>query len=168
MCRQTRASTSFPAWRRTHALTRIRLIELQDPDAVLSYLRQATAGIEDETGFLEMQSHFSRLEGRDAWIYEMSIGGFITIRLGLEIQDRFLILNNVPWSQKANIVDTLSAPLNGVRLQLNPPAGTLQLPGLHAAAVKQKRNASANGLWKVTSRCSGRYKPLSSLHPAPA
>ncbi len=62
------------------------------------------------------------------------------------MQEDFLVLSNLPWSQRLEIRQVEIAPLNGARLTVAPGAGTQQLPGLFASATEQQRGSAMNGM----------------------
>jgi hypothetical protein len=88
---------------------------------------------------------FYKLEGRDAWICAISIENIVNIRFGVEIKGDYLILSNLPWSQKPVFGPTQTAALNALALDIHPESGILQMPGLFTAACEQERAAAAQG-----------------------
>ncbi len=121
------------------------LIELNDPEAVSTLLKKtSTQGVSLDNR--EFRGNFYKIDGRDAWVYDLDFFGLIKLRLGVEVQDRYLILSNIPWSQRPLITQTTPAPLNGVQLTVTPGAGHQQLSGLFAAATAQQRQAAMNGI----------------------
>jgi len=122
------------------------LVELRDAEAVLNVLRKASTLDADWDEGREFGARFYKVEGRDAWVYDFGFFGVISLRLGVEIRDDFLVLSNIPWSHRPNIAAVTDVPLNGALLDLNPGAGTRQLPGLFAAAAGQQRGSAMNGI----------------------
>ncbi len=69
----------------------------------------------------------------------------VNIQFGMEIQGDFLILSNLPWSQKTSLGPSRVTDLNAVALEIHPEAGVLQMPGLFTATCEQERAASLQG-----------------------
>lgn len=120
-------------------------VELQDPDAVLRALRKVSTWSIPSDNW-DIGGSFYKIEGRDAWIYNFNFFSLLSLRLGVEVNKGFLVLSNIPWSQRAEIMSVENVPLNGARLAVTPGAGKKQLPGLFAAATEQQRGAVMNGI----------------------
>lgn len=121
------------------------IVELQDPEAMLRMMRAASTAPLGRERHRDLLASFYKVEGRDAWVCTMSIANIVKVRFGVEIRDRFLILSNLPWSQKPNFGPMREAPLNALALDLHPEAGVLQVPGLFTAACEQERAESVQG-----------------------
>lgn len=122
------------------------LVELQEPDAVRRMMRAASnlAGGR-QMGRRDPQVNFYKLDGRDAWICAISIENIINIRFGVELQGDYLILSNLPWSQKPAIGYVRAAAMNAMALDIHPASGVLQRPGLFTAACERERAAAFQG-----------------------
>jgi hypothetical protein len=121
------------------------IVELQEPDVVRRMLlASANAPVTRERRW-EPVANFYKVDGRDAWVCTLSIMNTIRVRFGVEIKDKYLILSNLPWSQKPGFGPSLKAELNTVALELHPEAGVLQMPGLFTAACEQERASSVQG-----------------------
>ncbi|MEI7880588.1 MAG: hypothetical protein WCI95_06905 [bacterium] len=123
------------------------IVELQEPDTLRRMMRAASSsplGTRERGG--EPTVRFYKLDGRDAWVCAVSLERIVNIRFGVEIQGDFLILSNLPWSQKPAFGPTRTAPLNTLALDIHPEAGVLQMPGLFTAACEQERAAAFQGL----------------------
>ncbi|HBC88925.1 MAG TPA: hypothetical protein DCZ94_18435 [Lentisphaeria bacterium] len=120
-------------------------IELKDSAAVKRMmLGSSLAALANERNGRSSAS-FYKLEGRDAWICSISMENIVNIRFGMEIQGDFLILSNLPWSQKTSVGPSRVADLNAIALEIHPEAGVLQMPGLFTATCEQERAASFQG-----------------------
>lgn len=121
------------------------LVELQDPAAIRRMLLTAAspAGLRRGPGNAEV--NFYKMEGRDAWICVFSVERMVNIRFGVEIKGDYLILSNLPWSQKPAFGPTRTPELNALALDIHPESGVLQMPGLFTAACEQERAAAVQG-----------------------
>ena len=125
----------------------VLMVELTDPQKVLLVLkRAATVGAEDRRRREEVRVSLQKIEGRDAWVYNMDMMGVVKLSFGVEVQGNYLIITNLPWSHRARIASVAPAPLNGAMLQANPGAADLQLPALFASACDQERAAAMQGI----------------------
>jgi hypothetical protein len=121
------------------------MVELQDPEAVRRMMLAAASSSGDRMERRDPKVSFYKLEGRDAWICAISIENIVNIRFGVEIKGDYLILSNLPWSQKPVFGPTQTAALNALALDIHPESGILQMPGLFTAACEQERAAAAQG-----------------------
>ncbi|MFO1351813.1 MAG: hypothetical protein U1F68_14535 [Gammaproteobacteria bacterium] len=121
------------------------MFELSDPAKALAILRRTpNQGLNQQRW--GWRSGFYQISGRDAWVYEIAIEGMLALRFGVEVQQGYLTISNLPWSQRAAIHTVAPAPLNGAAIIANPGAGTAQLPGLFAAASAREREAAMSGI----------------------
>ncbi len=121
------------------------IVELQDPDAVRRMMLAAASAPLSRNRRWEPAVRFYKVEGRDAWVCTFSMENIVTLRFGVEVRDTFLILSNLPWSQKPSFGPTRNAELNAMALELRPESGLLQMPGLFTAACEQERAAAVQG-----------------------
>ncbi|MEI6563463.1 MAG: hypothetical protein WCO42_04045 [bacterium] len=121
------------------------IVELQDPAAVRRMMLAASSSSENRREGWSPKVSFYKLEGRDSWICAISIENIVNIRFGVEIQGDYLILSNLPWSQKPAFGPTRKAELNAMALDIHPESGILQMPGLYTAACEQERAAAVQG-----------------------
>jgi hypothetical protein len=121
------------------------IVELQEPDAVRKMMLAAVTSPLGRTHRWDPTVKFAKIEGRDAWIATISIEDIVRVRFGVEIKDRYLILSNLPWSQKPSFGPARVAEMNTMALDLHPEAGVLQMPGLFVAACEQERIAAVQG-----------------------
>jgi hypothetical protein len=117
------------------------LIELQDPTRAVELLRRATT--RGAARFSPMrEAEFRQIEGRDAWIYTFGVPGIITARLGIEIQNGFLVLSNTPWARQVTVRSAEARPLNGATIRLAPDAVKEGLAGLFATQAEHDQMAA--------------------------
>jgi len=121
------------------------IVELQDPDAVRRMLLASASAPTERSSQWDPVASFYKVEGRDAWVCTLSIMDVVRVRFGVEIKDKYLVLSNLPWSQKPSFGPSRAAELNAVALDLHPEAGVLQMAGLFTAACEQERTASVQG-----------------------
>jgi hypothetical protein len=117
------------------------LIELQDAPRALELLRRATT--RGAARFSPMREpEFRQIEGRDAWVFTFGVPGIITARLGIEIQDGFLVLSNTPWARQVSVRSAEARPLNGAAIRLAPDAVKEGLAGLFATQAEHDQLAA--------------------------
>ena len=118
------------------------LVELKDPSQVLSFLEQAGLHRSLSGG----QGELYKVGGRDAWVYKLTLFDMIQLHLGVEIENGYLVINNLPWSQHTRVENVAPAPLNGARLQLNLGSVSEQLPALHTKVFGDYRSTAIEGM----------------------
>ena len=122
-------------------------IETGNPDKTRKHLQRATSFAPvfggREEGF---DINFYQLEGLDEWVYSFDLLGLVKLRYGIEIQDNYLVIRNIPWTSKEKIEQVSEAPLNGAMLQAFPAACRVQLPGLFTSAQENSRKAARQGM----------------------
>jgi hypothetical protein len=118
------------------------LIELQDPKRAVEILRQATrSGLPHQQRTMnEGVVEFRQLEGRDAWVYTLGVPGLATFRLGIEVQNGYLVFSNIPWSQSSTMTAE-KRDLNGAAIRLAPGAVKQGVAGLFATQAEQDQRA---------------------------
>ena len=121
------------------------IVELQEPDVVRKMMLAASTAPLGRDRRWDPTVNFCKVAGRDAWICTISIENIVRVRFGVEIKDKYLILSNLPWSQKPGFGPTRDADMNALALDLHPEAGVLQMPGLFMAACEQERVATVQG-----------------------
>ena len=122
-------------------------VETRDPEATLRYLRMASSagnpfGRRRDDGF---HVDFYQIQGKDSWVLSMDIMGVVKLRYGLEVQDGFLMLRNIPWSSKDKVLSVDTTALNGAKITAWPSACKLQLAGLHASAAEYESATAMKG-----------------------
>ena len=122
------------------------LVELQDPKRALELLRLASTRTGGRNPFRQREVEFRQVEGKDAWIYTFGVPGFVTLRLGLEIQNGFLMLSNTPWAKPVTIQSTDVRPYNGAAIRVVPDAVKEGLAGLFATQAEHDQMAALSSM----------------------
>lgn len=120
-------------------------VGLTDPAAVRRGLDNSV-GIKSDLGGSEVTGSLYKVSNREGWIYQISFFDMITLRLGIEVQDRFLVIRNMPLTTPFRITGMKPASQPDAQLSLSPRACRLQLPALFASAAERERNAAFNGI----------------------
>ncbi len=118
------------------------LVELADPEQVLGFLREAVVRRSAEGG----EGEFYQVEGQETWIYTFNVLNMAQVHLRVAIQDGYLMISNLPWSQHTSVGDIAVSALNGAQLRVNLDAITEQLPALHTKAYSDYRSAAVDGM----------------------
>jgi len=123
------------------------LVEVKDREIVRHALRQLPTGdLPRQGGFFAFNSALTQVDGRDEWIYSLSIGGMLKLRYGIGLQEDYLVISNLPLTHRPTIQGARKAAHNGMCLRLAPRAAELLLPSLFAATVENQRHAALEGL----------------------
>ena len=127
------------------------LIELKDPAKALDILRRAgtMSQFGRPRGFMAPSTSFSKLEGRDGWLFTINFEGIVRLNFGLEVVGKYLVISNLPWTQQTKVTGT-SPALGGARLEVNASAVRAQLPALYTAACESQRAAAMEGIAYLT------------------
>jgi hypothetical protein len=134
-------------------------IELQDAPKALALLRSATRSAPLRGRGLPVT--FRQIEGRDAWMYTIGVPGIAVLRLGLEIENGYLVLSNSPWSETMRIASVDSRVLNGGAIRVTPESVRQGLAALFATQAEQDQTAALSSM--------GSLLPLlQSISPTPA
>ena len=86
-----------------------------------------------------------QITGEEKWIYRYSIFGLISLRFSIEVEDRYLVINNQPFSNPVKLTGSREAADGAARFELNPQACARQLPALFSSAAEQMRHNSVHG-----------------------
>jgi hypothetical protein len=86
-----------------------------------------------------------QITGEEKWIYRYTIFGLITLRFSIEVQGRYLVINNLPFSNPVKLTGSREAVDGAARFELNPQACAQQLPALFSSAAEQMRHNSVHG-----------------------
>ena len=123
-------------------------IELQDEPRAIALLRRAasTTGYRNRRGDPEFGFLFRQVEGRDAWMYTLGIPGMATVRLGLEVQQGYLVMSNIPWSQPITVDRVESRPQNGAAISVMPEAVRQGLAALFATQAEHDQMAALSSM----------------------
>jgi hypothetical protein len=126
------------------------IIETQDPDRTRRYLRQAAAGFPyAERGGSWFDANLHQVSGRDEWIFTLNMENVIKLRYGLQVDGSHVLVRNIPWSSEDRILHVQVPELRTARIEANPGACLLQLPGLHAAASDGARAAAVDSMGHI-------------------
>ncbi|MFW5802335.1 MAG: hypothetical protein ACOCWJ_00315 [Verrucomicrobiota bacterium] len=130
------------------ALTRpaALFVEMQKPEAVRTLLRQGLQSTGGRGRGDDIQTELYRVGDRDEWVYAVDIAGFVKLRFGLSMVDQYLVITNLPWSQKIDVDSVEPAPMNAAAIRLFPANVKQQLPALYSAAAEQRRKAAFEGI----------------------
>jgi hypothetical protein len=131
------------------ALTRpaALFIELQKPQLVRDILNAGLLqGLSSSRRDRDVEVEFYRLGNDDKWVLAFDFFGFVKLRFGIQVLDRYLVISNLPWSQHLQIAAIAPAPFNAAGLELLPGNVQEQLPALFAAAAEQQRKAAFRGM----------------------
>ena len=121
-------------------------IGLSDPDEVRRILTDSSWDDAYRNSIFNFaDGSLSKITGKDQWIYRISIEDIITLRYGIEIQDRYLVINNLPFSNHLKVTGTEPAANGAAALQLNPAACVAQAPSLYSSAAQANRSAAKLG-----------------------
>ncbi|MEN8254252.1 MAG: hypothetical protein ABFR33_02170, partial [Verrucomicrobiota bacterium] len=121
-------------------------IETSNPAKTATYLRNATDSHASARGWAEISSELYQVGAGDSWVCLFDVMGMVKMRFGLEVKDGFLLIRNIPWSNKDQIQSVEASALNAAMLKVFPSAGKLQLAGLHSAASEKNRTAALQGM----------------------
>jgi len=123
------------------------LIGLTDPQAVKGILREVATGPDQASRLAGMATGILYgIAGKDAWRYDVNLGGLIGLRFGLEVKGRYLAITNQPLSYDPKLLGTQQAENSGAALSLAPSAAVRQRPALFASASEQQRKAAMSGI----------------------
>ncbi len=116
--------------------TRI-LVELQHPERVVGYLSGIRAYSDDR----DVKVQYARVGDKDEWICTFKLFDLISLRYGVKVDGKYLVISNLPW-RKIALEKQDRSLLSAAALTVAPYNGVKQLPGLHTAAVEQEREAA--------------------------
>ncbi len=123
------------------------VVGLNDPEAVKNLLASApTGGASNNFMFGRSKGGVFKVAGKDAWRYHLNIEGLISMRFGIDVKDRFLIISNQPSSFNPDLQYTKNAENNGAALSLSPVAAEKQKSALYASARDQMRKKAMAGI----------------------
>jgi hypothetical protein len=118
-------------------------LELQDAPRALELMRRAASfGGPDR----QIDVSFRQIGNRDAWTYTFGVPGVMRFRLGLEIQNGYLVVSNIPWSDTMTIDRVDTRTLNGGAIQVRPDAVKLGLASLFATQAEQDQSAALTSM----------------------
>lgn len=118
-------------------------IETSNPERILATLRGMTRR---HTRQESVTMDFYQVDGKDEWTMAVNVFGMVTLRYGIEVQGDYLLIRNIPWSNKEKIAGVKKVALKSVFLEAFPKACEKQLPGLFAAANEGTRATSQKNI----------------------
>ncbi len=125
----------------------VLILGLSDPAAVKNLLHNMPTGPSHNISLAGLGSGtLYGVANKDAWRYDIHFGQFISMRFGLEIKDRYLLISNQPLSYNPKLTGSTPQPGNAAALKLNPAAAVRQRPALFASAAEQQRKAAMQGI----------------------
>ena len=120
-------------------------IELKNPDLVLEVMRKVSTLNPASRRDRDFQGRFYKVQGEDSWVFEWSLAGIVKLRFGVEVENGFLALKNLPWNDEGDITGSEITELNAVQARVNPGAALDQLPSLFTAAMDNERTSALSG-----------------------
>ena len=120
-------------------------IGLDDPEAVMNKLRRIPT-LPHQLKYGIGETSVYRHAGKDQWIIEINIENLINLRFGVSVQDRYLVLSNLPLTRPLKIAGSGRAEHNAALITLHPGACLEQLPALRESAMRIKREAALRGM----------------------
>jgi len=120
-------------------------VGLTDPAAVRSGLDNSV-GIKSDIAGSDVTGSLYKIADRQGWIYRINFFDMMTLRLGIEVQDRFLVIRNMPLTTPFKVTGMKPASQPDAQFTLSPRACRLQLPALFASAAERERAAALGGI----------------------
>jgi hypothetical protein len=118
------------------------LVEVQDSDAVVAFLEEATL----TKARKQIPGELYKVEGQERWVYHVNLYDLVRLSVSVEVKNGYLIIGNLPWSQRVEIKDRITAPLNAARLAFNLDSVQAHLPALHMATMTDYRAMVVEGM----------------------
>ncbi len=121
------------------------LVGVKDPDAVRHFLRNAKMGmLGDDNRWFDLS--VCKVTGKDKWLFTWNIEDVLHTRFGVEVQDRYLVIKNLPLNIPLNVVGRRDFEGRTAHMRLDPGACEEQLPALFASAAARRRAAALSGI----------------------
>lgn len=111
-------------------------IETSNPDKTLAVLRRMTRRCSWQDN---ITMDFYQVDGKDEWTMTLHFFGMIKLRYGIDVQGGYLLVRNIPWSNKEKISEVRKVPLKSAFLETFPEECKAQLPSLFATANEKTR-----------------------------
>ncbi|MFO1491131.1 MAG: hypothetical protein U1F87_09515, partial [Kiritimatiellia bacterium] len=127
----------------------VLMVRLRNPEVVIQALNNASIAPFQENRFEDLSFSYYKMEGRDRWVCSIDLFGFARMRLGIEVRDGLLLLDNLPWSPWPDQLKMRTGALNGVALAVRPAAAREQLAALFTSAMETERRAAMQGLARL-------------------
>lgn len=125
------------------------IIETQNPERTLSFLRRTVPALRMDKQWDELQVRVHQVADRDQWVFSFNLAGIIKLRFGVELQNEFLLIRNIPWSHDEKITALDRTALRSAALTTYPDACDLQLPGLFEAAQDRSLFEAFQGVGRL-------------------
>jgi hypothetical protein len=123
-------------------------VESRDPERTRRFVMQVLSRAVAESGAADdgFSLVFYQVADRDAWVAVVNLAGLFKLRWGLEVQDQFFLVRNIPWSEPFRVQGAQPGALNAAALQIWPGACDKGLAGLFAADGERSRQAAMAAL----------------------
>jgi len=122
-------------------------VDLTDPEAARNALRAMPTGtLAENNGLLELNVDLTRITGRDRWLIRLTLGDMVNLTLGMEIQDRYLVLSNMPLSYHPRVTGSENHLMRDGAILLRPGAIDHSAPGFVASALNAAGDQAKHGL----------------------
>jgi hypothetical protein len=118
------------------------LVEVQDSVSVVTFLEEASLS----TSRMNVPGELYKVEGQERWIYHLNLYELVRLSVSVEVKNGYLIISNLPWSQRASVQVGPRVPLNGAHLAFNLDAVQAHLPALHMATMTDYRAMALEGM----------------------
>jgi len=145
------------------------MVGLKDPERVLRILQSGRVTLLGQRGgsMFSFTPSVSRVADEDKWIYTANLGNLITIRFGVEVQDRYLVIKTLPLTQALTIRNHKNSPNNSARISMNPGSADRLLPSLFASAMEKQGAGALAGisyLYPLLASGAGSIEEAQALH----
>jgi hypothetical protein len=136
------------------------VIETQNPQRTLNYLKQAVPAAGMGRPDWEFNVRVHQVEDRDQWVFSFNLAGLIKLRFSVELQDEFVLIRNIPWSHNEKIVSVEKTGLKSASLITYPDACDLQLPGLFEADQDRSLFTALQGVGRLYPLVASGYASI--------
>lgn len=122
-------------------------VDLTDPDRMLEALRATPTGqLADQRNFLGFTIDLNQITGQDRWLLRIQLGGVLHLSFSLEVQDRYLVLSNLPLTYAPAVTGQQTDGLRDAAVLLQPHAIQATGPGFATAALDRARQQTHKAL----------------------
>lgn len=135
-------------------------IETSNPEDTLAALRGMTRKLVRQEGVI---MDFYQVDGKDEWTMSLNVFDIIKLRYGVEVQGNYLLIRNIPWSNREKISGVKKVKLKSAFLEAFPTACEKQLPGLFAAANENTRASSQKNMAYLYPLIASGYSSVDEL-----
>ncbi len=136
------------------------IIETQNPQKTLGYLKRAApfAGMSNPREEFEVRVH--QVEDRDQWVFSFNLLGLVKLRFGVHLQGEFLFIRNIPWSHHEKVIAVDKSGMSSAALETYPESCNLQLPGLFEADQDRNLHTAFQGVGHLYPLLASGYAGL--------